>query len=1192
MHPIPVPSEREHRLERVLADYLHAVESGTAPERAGMLAQHPDLAGDLKSFFANRDAMERMAEPMRRQLPGPETIGPAEAAETGVGATVRYFGDYELLEEIARGGMGVVYKARQVSLGRVVAVKMILAGQLASAADVARFRAEATAAGNLDHPNIVPIYEISEHDGQHYFSMKLVEGGSLAKRVARSEGRGASKEEQKQAAHLLAVVARAVHHAHQRGILHRDLKPGNILIDAQGHPHVTDFGLARRVEGDSRLTQSGAIVGTPSYMSPEQARSEKVLSTAVDVYSLGAIFYELLTGRPPFRAEAPLDVVLKVLQHEPEAPHVLVSEIDRDLETICLKCLEKEPQKRYESAQALAEDLERWLRGEPIQARRSGLRERLMKWARRRPALAALLVISVLSALALLGGGVWYSARLQASLEASRRHVYAAHMSEALDAWQHEDLPRIMELLDAHRPQPGQEDLRGFEWYYLWRLCHRDRFTVPAHQGTVAAVAVSADSRTIATGAADGIVTLMDAATGQQLGVLPGGPAPFAGTRTLPWVSLREVFSLGFAADGSTLTGIAGETPDHVRRWDVRARQQRGEITKISTASLSPDGALLAWGDAAGIIHLVDTIGGRERRKLQGHKKKIMALAFSPDGRALASASEDKTVQLWNPASGERGGSLIGYEYRGATLAVASHGRAVAFPGRGGILLWFPDSGQKRVIACAPEASYAGLAFASDGRTLAIGSMDLFRLQTPQRFSDDNKSSRGPSMSMWDNRLHTKSYADFLKVVDLATGHERILRGHTGGISCLAYSPDSRLLATASDDMSVRLWDPGTGKEQFVLRGHVDGISALSFAPDGSFLVTASHDGAVKRWDLAAIRETNILTGNGGWILALAFSPDGTKLASGSTGKAGANITTSGEVKLWDVASGRELATLPAEGWAVSEVEFSADGSTLATCTEAARNALVTLWDVSARQVKAKWPTQRGVALRFLNDGQTLATCDRQSDEGIKLWDLATRQERTILKLKADNPNRCLALAPDGITLAAGDWNKGQVALWDMITEKRVRTLGAGWNEGWVSSFYDFMGNSSVSFSPDGRSLASAGRTAGIIGRGTIRLFDVAGGRERLSLQGHKAEVWSVAFARDGKTLVSGSEDQTIKFWDPVTGDQRLTLRGHAGRITTVAFSPDGTSLATAGWDGTVRLWRAATKEEVDARGELGGTGE
>ncbi len=490
MSATPSSSERDQRLERVLADYLHGLAAGTAPDRAELIAQHPDLAADLDSFLRNRDAMERMAEPIKQQLPDAATIG--ASATPNAGAAIRYFGDYELLEEIARGGMGVVYRAKQVSLNRVVAVKMILAGQLASAADVQRFQTEAEAAANLDHPNIVPIYEVGEHEGQHYFSMKLIDGGSLAadRRSARADLRSAAK--------LVATIARAVHHAHQRGILHRDLKPGNILIDTEGKPHVTDFGLARRVDGDSRMTQSGAIVGTPSYMAPEQARSEKILTTGVDVYSLGAILYELLTGRPPFRAETPLDTLLQVLEREPAAPRSLRPRIDRDLETICLKCLRKQPERRYESAAALAEDLERWQRGEPIQARRTGVRERVVKWARRRPALAALVVISVVSLLTVSIGGVWYNTRLQASLEASRRHLYAAHMSEGLDAWQHDDLPRLMELLEAHRPRSGVDDLRSFEWYYLWRLCHRDRFTAPARPGTVTSVAVAADAKTMA----------------------------------------------------------------------------------------------------------------------------------------------------------------------------------------------------------------------------------------------------------------------------------------------------------------------------------------------------------------------------------------------------------------------------------------------------------------------------------------------------------------------------------------------------------------------------------------------------------------------------------------------------------------------------------------------------------------------
>ena len=338
-------SDRDRQLEQLLAEYLHSVERGAPLDRDKLLDEHPQLAEDLASFFRNQDDIARLAGPLRAQAAVEPTLDLGRTDAVGDTVRVRYFGEYELVEEIARGGMGVVYQAKQSSLSRTVALKMILSGQLASPGDVERFHAEAEAAANLDHPHIVPIYEVGQHEGQHYFTMKFMDGGSLADRLARQQWPVGSRERDRWAAETIDTVAHAVHHAHQRRILHRDLKPANILFDAQNQPFVSDFGLAKRVAGDSHLTQSGSIVGTPAYMAPEQAAARE-LTTAADIYSLGAILYELVAGRPPLRGDTPMETLLLVMNQAPAAPRSLHPRLDLDLQTICLKCLEKEPARR------------------------------------------------------------------------------------------------------------------------------------------------------------------------------------------------------------------------------------------------------------------------------------------------------------------------------------------------------------------------------------------------------------------------------------------------------------------------------------------------------------------------------------------------------------------------------------------------------------------------------------------------------------------------------------------------------------------------------------------------------------------------------------------------------------------------------------------------------------------------------
>jgi predicted Ser/Thr protein kinase len=397
--------EGDDRLTDILLGYLEAADSGDTPDREHLLASHPEVAAELEEFFAGQDQLECLAEPLRTLAGTPGTAAPGRNEARSPNAVeaaapkIRVFGDYELLEEIARGGMGIVFKAQQGSLRRVVALKMILAGQLASPAERQRFRTEAENAAKLEHANIVPIYEVGEYEGYPYFTMKLIQGSNLA------ESLPALTRDHRAAARLVATAARAVHHAHQRGILHRDLKPANILLDVRGEPYLTDFGLAKCVEQPGTLTDPGALVGTPSYMAPEQASGKTgALTTAADVYSLGAILYELLTGRPAFRGATALDTVHQLLGREPERPRAIDPRIDRDLETICLKCLEKEPQRRFGSAEELAEDLEHWLAGKPIQARPCTAWERVVKWVRRQPAVAALVLVSCLALATLVAG--------------------------------------------------------------------------------------------------------------------------------------------------------------------------------------------------------------------------------------------------------------------------------------------------------------------------------------------------------------------------------------------------------------------------------------------------------------------------------------------------------------------------------------------------------------------------------------------------------------------------------------------------------------------------------------------------------------------------------------------------------------------------------------------------------------------
>jgi WD40 repeat protein len=1078
---------------------------------------------DYRSRFPEQ--LARIGTLLRR-LTAPATAGPVPPPRPVIPG-------YEVLGVLGQGAMGVVYHARQVALDRPVALKMILAGEYAGAVARDRFHAEAEAVARLQHANVVQIYETGEHAGRPYLVLEFVDGGSLAQRLQHTP------QPPRAAAELLETLARAVQAAHRKGVVHRDLKPANILLTADGTPKVTDFGLAKRVDANPGQSESGTVVGTPSYMAPEQAEGRG--GPAADVYALGAILYEALTGRPPFKAATALETLEQVRRQEPVPPRRLEPQVPRDLETICLKCLEKDPRRRYAGAAALADDLAAFLDGRPIRARPAGAWEHAVKWARRRPAVAALLAAVV--GTAVVGAGLvtwqWRATVTARHAEGEQRRraerlLVRLSLERGQTLCEQGDVGRGMLWL-AHTLQivPDEEaDLRPAIRANLaaWRGRLHPLRALLSHPAPVRSAAVAADGRAVLTVAADNRARLWRSATGELL-------AP-------PLEHPGDVETAAFSPDGRLVLTVGDDGA--VRLWEASAGRPAGgpwpQAGPVAVAAFAPDGRTVATGDSDGTVCLRDTDTG----ELLGtgrpvHDGTVLAVAFAPDGKTLVTGGADGTLRTWDahtlqpvrPAFPPPGGAVrtICFSPDGSRLVTVS--RDNRREGEPAVELWDAATGEHR--ANLPHDYWVwAVAFSPDSRLVCTGGED----HVAQLWEAAEGKRAGPALP-----------------------HQDIVRA-------VAFSPDGKTVLTGSDDRTARLWRVATGKPVGQPLEHRGPVRAVGFTPDGAALLTASADGTARLWEAAPAEPYLGEFRHEAPVMAVAWGADGTTFATGThderawlwrlTKEERADPEAGPRTEDW---TGERLDPPFRHEDAVWVVAFDPAGRTLLT---GSRDRTVRLWAPATHEARGVLRTAGRVrSAAFGDGGRLILTGGGAGDGEAQLWDAAAGT-RHGEPLEQGTVVWQVAFSPDGHTCAVSSGDS-TVRLWD-VPSRTARPLPPAHLNRVVA----------LAFSPDGRTLVTGSTDT------TARLWDVATSRPLGEPLQHPGAVWSAAFSPDGRTVVTGCRDGAARLWDAATGVPVGPPWPHGGVVWAVACHPRDRLVLTGSADQTARLWRLPDPVEGD----------